>query len=119
MTQLLLKLFIKQTDPQDPAYRSACGKLAGLVGIICNILLFLGKLLAGLLSELAVTSGAAQHADLITTGDIMPFIPGLALTNAIRDMFQGDTVTGLTRLSEAILMSIIVVLGALIGAMLH
>lgn len=80
---------------------------------------FFLMLLAGLLSELAVTSGAAQHADLITTGDIMPFIPGLALTNAIRDMFQGDTVTGLTRLSEAILMSIIVVLGALIGAVLH
>ena len=80
---------------------------------------FFLMLFAGLLSELSVSSGAAHHADLITIGNIMPFIPGLALTNAIRDMFQGDTVTGLTRLSEAILMSIIVVLGALIGAMLH
>ena len=37
----------------DPAYETAdaaCGKLAGLVGILCNLLLFLGKLLAGLLS---------------------------------------------------------------------
>ena len=50
MTQLLLKLFVKVTDPADPAYRSACGKLAGATGIGCNLLLFLGKLLAGLLS---------------------------------------------------------------------
>ena len=50
MTELLLKLFVKSSDPSDPAYRSACGKLAGTTGIACNILLFLGKLLAGLLS---------------------------------------------------------------------
>jgi len=50
MTQLLLKLFVKSNDPNDPAYRSACGKLAGSTGIACNILLFLCKLLAGFLS---------------------------------------------------------------------
>ena len=50
MTQLLQKLFLKSMDPDTPQYRSACGKLAGAVGIACNILLFLGKLLAGLLS---------------------------------------------------------------------
>jgi len=50
MTQLLLRLFVPHTAPSDPAFRSACGKLAGFVGIICNILLFGGKLLAGLLS---------------------------------------------------------------------
>lgn len=50
MTQLLMKLFLKQTDPAAPTFRSACGKLAGLVGIFCNVLLFAGKLLAGLLS---------------------------------------------------------------------
>ena len=62
MTQLLLKLFIKQTDPQDPAYRSACGKLAGLVGILCNLLLFLGKLLAGLLSgSISVMADAVNN----------------------------------------------------------
>ena len=51
MTQLLMKLFIKEAhDPQKPSFRSACGKLAGVVGIACNILLFLLKLAAGLLS---------------------------------------------------------------------
>ena len=48
---LLIRLFVKNhTDPQDPAVRSAIGSLAGTVGIVCNIFLFLSKLGAGLLS---------------------------------------------------------------------
>lgn len=51
MTQLLLKRFWKaDRDPENPVFRSACGKLAGVVGIVCNLLLFLLKLVAGLLS---------------------------------------------------------------------
>ncbi len=51
MTQLLLRLFVPgHDDLSQPMVRSAIGKLAGTVGIICNIILFAGKLLAGLLS---------------------------------------------------------------------
>lgn len=51
MTELLLRLFIhndKRTD--EAAAHAATGKLAGIVGIVCNALLFLGKLLAGILT---------------------------------------------------------------------
>ena len=44
MTNLLEKIFIK--DKKD---RSAYGVLAGLVGIICNVFLFAGKLIIGLI----------------------------------------------------------------------
>ncbi|MBP3633954.1 MAG: cation transporter [Oscillospiraceae bacterium] len=50
MTEFILKLFVKHDKPGDVAYRAACGKLAGTVGIVCNLLLFALKLLAGLLS---------------------------------------------------------------------
>ncbi len=51
MTDLLLRLFIKDhTKTQDPAVHSAVGKLAGVVGILCNTLLFGVKLAVGLLS---------------------------------------------------------------------
>ena len=36
-------------------------------------------------------------------GDIMLLIPGIAMTNAIRDMLMGDTISGLMRLIESIL----------------
>lgn len=49
MTKLLLKLFVRGNDAAEPKYRSACGKLAGVVGIICNLLLFALKLFAGLI----------------------------------------------------------------------
>ena len=51
MTQLLLKIFIKDyQNAHIPAVRTAIGKLAGTTGIVCNFLLFGLKLAAGLLS---------------------------------------------------------------------
>lgn len=51
MTKLLLRLFVKDYENADaPGTHSAVGRLAGITGIVCNILLFLLKLVAGLLS---------------------------------------------------------------------
>ena len=48
---LLIKLFVKDHGhTQSPAVRSAIGSLAGTVGIVCKIFLFLIKSAAGLLS---------------------------------------------------------------------
>lgn len=48
---LLIRFFVKDHhSTQSPAVRSAIGSLAGTVGIICNVFLFLIKLVAGLLS---------------------------------------------------------------------
>lgn len=48
MTKLLLRLFVKETDSPDG--RARVGALAGAVGIGCNLLLFLGKVIAGTLA---------------------------------------------------------------------
>ena len=63
MTQLLLRLFVKNyEDTANPKVRGACGKLAGVVGIICNLLLFGGKLTAGLLSgSVAISADAVNN----------------------------------------------------------
>lgn len=50
MTSLLLKLFVKR-DEHHPDYRTKCGNLAGWVGVCCNLILFLLKMTAGLLSS--------------------------------------------------------------------
>ena len=51
MTQLLLRLFVSDyQDPSKPSVRSAVGKLAGMTGILCNMILFAGKLFAGILA---------------------------------------------------------------------
>lgn len=63
MTDLLLRLFVKNKDqPSDPAVRSAIGSLSGSVGICCNLLLFLGKLVVGLLSaSVSITADALNN----------------------------------------------------------
>ena len=48
MTKLLLRLFVK--EPGTTEGRGRVGTLAGTVGILCNLLLFLGKVTVGLLS---------------------------------------------------------------------
>ena len=48
MTKLLMALFVK--DPDTPDGRARVGSLAGTVGILCNLLLFLGKVTAGTLA---------------------------------------------------------------------
>lgn len=51
MTQILLRTFVKDYQNADsPKVRASVGKMAGIAGILCNILLFLGKVLAGVLS---------------------------------------------------------------------
>ena len=51
MTNLLLKLFVRNHEhTDDPKVRTAIGTLSGWVGIACNLLLCLGKFLAGSLT---------------------------------------------------------------------
>ena len=51
MTELLLKIFIKNSnDTDNPVVRQKYGMLSGIVGITCNIILFLLKFLAGIIT---------------------------------------------------------------------
>ena len=63
MTQLLLRLFVKDREnTADPRVRSAIGSLSGIVGILCNLLLFAGKLIIGTLaSSVSITADAMNN----------------------------------------------------------
>lgn len=63
MTQLLLKLFVKNhADTSDPRVRTAIGTMSGLVGIVCNLLLCTFKFLAGSLTgSVSITADALNN----------------------------------------------------------
>ena len=63
MTQLLIRLFIRHPDnPQDPHTRAAYGNLASIVGMVCNVLLCLGKLAVGtLFGSIAIMADALNN----------------------------------------------------------
>ncbi len=63
MTDLLLRLVLKGNDDfRSPENRAKVGSLSGAVGIGCNALLFLGKLLAGLITgSVSITADAMNN----------------------------------------------------------
>lgn len=63
MTSLLLKILNKRiTETNSAKYRTAAGKLAGVVGIVCNLLLFAAKLVIGILSgSVSITADALNN----------------------------------------------------------
>ena len=50
--------------------------------------------------------------DIVIIASIMLLVPGLAITNAIRDSVSGDLVSGITRAIEAIFIAIAIALGS-------
>lgn len=63
MTELLIKLFVKNSkDTKNVKVRLAYGNLAGIVGILCNVLLFVGKYLIGtIFGSIAIAADAINN----------------------------------------------------------
>ena len=63
MTNLLISLFIKNKDRvEDSNVRNAYGKMAGIVGIMCNLFLFAGKFFAGVITgAISITADAFNN----------------------------------------------------------
>ncbi len=72
---------------------------------------FVAALAAGLLSVALVHLGIGVHTDKIMIGAIMIQIPGIAMTNSVRDMLIGDLATGLLRLVNSLLLAAVIACG--------
>ncbi|MFV9511716.1 threonine/serine exporter family protein [Tepidibacillus sp. LV47] len=57
--------------------------------------------LIGLLLSVLYKFGFGAHLDKMIIGSIMPLVPGVLITNAVRDLIAGDLVSGLARGAEA------------------
>lgn len=58
------------------------------------------------------------HQDAVIIACIMPLVPGVAITNAIRDTLNGDYVSGTARAVEAFIKALSIALGVGISLML-
>ncbi len=67
--------------------------------------LFSGAVAAGMSLILIRFFGGNQQA--VITGALMPLLPGLAMTNALRDTIHGDLVSGLARGADALLSALL------------
>jgi uncharacterized membrane protein YjjP (DUF1212 family) len=62
-------------------------------------------------SYLAVKLNIIADADKVIIGNIMSLIPGIGLTNALRDLFSGDSIAGLLRAVEVLLTALAIAAG--------
>lgn len=79
---------------------------------------FLCSLLACLAAFVCLRLGVIVTVDNVIIGNIMLLIPGVGLTNALRDLFAGDSITGVLRFIEAILLALVIALGYVLAAFL-
>ncbi|MCY9697889.1 threonine/serine exporter family protein [Paenibacillus alginolyticus] len=64
---------------------------------------FLASLLIGTMAFLFVKMGFGHALDTIIIGSVMPLVPGLLITNAVRDLMAGHFVSGVSKGAEAFL----------------
>ena len=70
---------------------------------------------ASLLSLLLVRLGIGQSVDTVTISALMVLVPGVALTNAMREIMAGDIISGLIRAAESILTAAAIAIGTAMG----
>ena len=94
-----------------------------IVAIICQKLnineFFINSLCGGLCAFLAIIFiklNIGTNLDKTIIGSIMLLVPGLTITNAIRDTIAGDFLSGITKAAEAFLVAVSIAVGT--GAIL-
>lgn len=99
-----------------------CGGICGMVIGLCLALtsrlganLFFKTIAAGAASALVAlvltTIGLGQNAESIIIGALMALVPGIAFTNAMRDIMAGDMVAGISKAAEALLIGAAIAMG--------
>lgn len=64
---------------------------------------FLAALAVGVVASVAVHFGWGTEIDKIIIGSVMPLVPGLLITNAVRDLMAGHFIAGMAKGAEAFL----------------
>ena len=60
--------------------------------------------------------GIVENQQSVITGTLMLLVPGIAITNSLRDIIGGDFISGLSRMIEAILIAASIAIG--VGVMM-
>lgn len=78
---------------------------------VCSfILAFIANVLAAI--------GACHNADIATIGALMILVPGFLFTNSLRDIIYGDTMSGVNRLVQVLMIAVALVIGTSAGVSL-
>jgi uncharacterized membrane protein YjjP (DUF1212 family) len=81
---------------------------ARVTGVIVNAL---GGAAISLSALTFMNLGLGDNIDKVIIGSLMPLLPGVAMSNAIRDVLGGDYLSGTARLADVLLVAIALAAG--------
>lgn len=94
------------------------GALVRLIILMCDktvknkvFIKFISAFFATALAYLALRFTVILTVDKVIIGNIMTLIPGIGLTNALRDLLVGDSIAGLLRTIEACIAALAIAAG--------
>ena len=105
----------------------ADGFAAAFCGLAVSLLMLYGQRLTGSnqffrtavcaaaaagLALMLVRSGVGNSVEAVTIGTLMLLVPGISLTNAMREIMGGDVISGVNRMAEVILVATAIALGS-------
>ena len=125
MTTAFFSLFFGG-GPRDCLCAALCGLAVGLCILFgqkitgSNIFFrtVVHAALASALALLLVQAGVGENLEAVTIGTLMVLVPGMALTNAMREIMAGDIFSGLNRTAEVLLVATAIALGSAIPLVL-
>ena len=106
---------------------SALSAINGLCIVVCRLIaerVKLNNFITDMLSSFIIAVATMLYAhllnnsvivEIIIVGSIMPLVPGVAITNAIRDTLQGDYLSGGSRAIEAFVIAACIAVGIGVG----
>lgn len=125
MATFFFALFF-QGDLADGIAAGICGLAVGIAQmygrkLLGNNLFFRTSICSVLCCGLALLLcrlGIGHSEDAVTIGGLMVLVPGMSLTNSMREIMAGDIFSGLHRFAEVILCSTAIALGSVLALML-
>ena len=74
-----------------------------------------GSLAISMLAHVLGVYGIAHDANYIIISALMPLVPGVPMTNSLREIIERNTISGLVRATDAIMSGISIGSGVIIG----
>ena len=79
-----------------------------VAGVLIHML---GAALIAFMTLCLLNIGIGNNLDKMIIGSIMPLVPGVAITNAVRDVLEGDYLSGTARGVDALIVGIAIATG--------
>lgn len=96
----------------------AIGAIVRFAVLICEkvsknkiFIKFISSLVVTVFAYVALKLSVVATVDNVIIGNIMTLIPGIGLTNALKDLFMGDSIAGMLRTIEACIAALAIAAG--------